>query len=192
MRAIPLLLIIALCAGCAGADFKRPDSESLHLGQTSEKEIRARYGDPRGEKTLVMNDQTIKVLTYAHAEAAPYVEKIPVRAMTYSFHEGTLVGFDYTSSFSSDKTDFDDTLVNQIVQGQTTRDRVVALLGQPTGIVIRPLVKAPGQQAYFYSYSRTDKNPWTGQLRRRTKSLVITFDGTGVVTEKILSTGGTK
>jgi hypothetical protein len=145
MRATTLLLVMMLCAGCAsGADFKRPDASSLKLGQTSEKEIRARYGDPRGETTVLKSEKTIKVLTYAHAEAAPYVEKIPVRAMTYSFHEGRLVGFDYSSSFSSDKTDFDDALVTQIEQGKTTQDQVVALLGRPTGMSIQPLVKEPG------------------------------------------------
>jgi hypothetical protein len=193
MRATTLLLVMMLFAGCAsGVDFKRPDAANLNLGLTSEKEIRDRYGDPRGETTLLKNEKTIKVLSYAHAEAAPYVEKIPVRAMTYSFHEGRLVGFDYSSSFSSDKTDFDDGLVTQIVQGETTKDQVVALLGKPTGMLIQPMVKEPGQQAYVYSYSRTDKDPFATHFRRTTKTLVVTFDGKGIVVEKNLSTGGTK
>lgn len=193
MRVITLMLTMVLCAGCAsGADFKRPDAASFQLGQTSEKEVRARYGNPRGETTLVKNDKTIKVLSYAHPEAAPYVEKIPVRAMTYSFHEGKLVGFDYSSSFSSDKTDFDEALVSQIVQGKTMQDPVMALLGKPTGMFIQPLVKDPGRHAYVYSYSRTDEDPFATHFRRRTKTLVVTFDDKGAVVEKSLSTGGTK
>lgn len=193
MRKSLLLLVMVLCVGCAsGADFKRPDATSFHLGQTSEKEIRDQYGDPRGETTLIRNEKTIKVLSYAHAEAAPYVEKVPVRAMTYSFSEGRLVGFDYSSSFSSDKTDFDDTLVSQIVPGQTTQEQVVALLGKPTGMFVQPLVKDPAQQAYIYSYSRTDKDPFATHIRRRTKTLSVTFDAKGIVVDKNLNTGGTK
>ena len=66
---------------------------------------------------MTANETIIQVLRYTYAEAAPYVEKVPVRAMVYSFHDGKLVGYDYSSSFSSDKTDFDDSLVEKIKRG---------------------------------------------------------------------------
>lgn len=88
-----------LTACSSGTDFKRPDAATSQLGRTTEKEIRERFGEPRSQATIQANDRTIKVLRYAHAEAAPYVEKVAARAMVYSFQEGTLVGFDYSSSF---------------------------------------------------------------------------------------------
>lgn len=83
-----------LTACSSGTDFKRPDAATFQLGRTTEKEIRERFGEPRSQATIQANDRTIKVLRYAHAEAAPYVEKVAARAMVYSFQEGTLVGFD--------------------------------------------------------------------------------------------------
>ncbi len=109
-----MLAAILLSACSAGTDFKRPDASTVQLGKTTEKEIRERFGEPRSQATVQANDRTIKILRYSYAEAAPYVEKVPARAMVYSFHEGVLVGFDYSSSFSSDKTDFDDSIVGQI------------------------------------------------------------------------------
>jgi hypothetical protein len=99
-----LLAARILTACSADTDFKRPDAATFQLGRRTEKEIRERFGEPRSQATIQANDRTIKVLRYVYAEAAPYVEKVPARAMVYSFHEGTLVGFDYSSSFSSDKT----------------------------------------------------------------------------------------
>ena len=195
IRAAHLALAVVLTTACAsGRDFKRPDPTSFVLGRTTEGEIRDRFGDPRGEGTLLANDRTIKILRYAYAEAAPYVEKVPVRAMVYSFHEGTLIGFDYASSFSSDKTDFDESLVSKIHRGQTTKAQVVEIFGQPTGMFIYPssFTKTADQRAYVYSYSRTDKDPMGVSIRNRTKTLAITFDNEEIVTDINLSTGGSK
>jgi len=116
-----MLAAVVVSACSAGTDFKRPDAAIFQLGKTTEKEIRERFGEPRSQATVQANDRTIKILRYAYAEAAPYVEKVPARAMVYSFHEGTLVGFDYSSSFSSDKTDFDESIVGQLKRGETTK-----------------------------------------------------------------------
>ena len=189
------LLATAILSGCsAGTDFKRPDAATFQLGRTTEKEIRDRFGEPRSQATIQANDRTIKILRYAYAEAAPYVEKVPARAMVYSFHEGTLVGFDYSSSFSSDKTDFDDSVLGQIRRGETTQDQIRGLLGPPTGQFIYPstIVSTPDQHAYHYSYSRTDKPPIGGPLKTVIKELAIIFDSRGIVTDTKLSISGNK
>jgi hypothetical protein len=149
-----IMLMLAACS--AGVDFKRPDVATLKLGKTNEEEIRRPYGEPVSHSKITANDTIIQILRYSYAEAAPYVEKVPARAMVYSFDEGKLVGFDYSSSFSGDKTDFDDSLVTKIKRGETTRAEVVQLLEKPTGEFIYPatLVNAPTQRAY--SYARTD------------------------------------
>ena len=188
------VVTVLMTACSSGTDFKRPDAASFELGKTTEREIRAPYGEPRSRGTIQADDKTIKTLSYAYAEAAPYVEKVPVRVMVYSFHEDRLVGFDYSSSFSSDKTDFDDSVLGKVVRGQTTRTQVVELLGKPTGMFIYPssIVTVSDHRAYLYSYSRTDKSPLGGQLKTTTKTLVVTFDRRDVVIETKLSTGGNK
>jgi hypothetical protein len=189
-----MLTAVVVSACSAGTDFKRPDAASFQLGRTTEKEIRERFGEPRSQATVQANDRTIKILRYAYAEAAPYVEKVPARVMVYSFHEGTLVGFDYSSSFSSDKTDFDESIIGQIKRGETTKDQVIRLLGTPTGQFIYPstVVSMPDQHAYHYSYSRTDKAPLGGSLKTTIKELAITFDNRDVVTGTKLSVSGNK
>ena len=196
LRRLGLVLLATgiLTACSSGTDFKRPDAATFQLGRTTENEIRERFGEPRSQATIQANDRTIKVLRYAHAEAAPYVEKVPARAMVYSFHEGTLVGFDYSSSFSSDKTDFDESLLGRIRRGETTQEQVTSLLGPPTGQFIYPstVVSTPDQHAYYYSYSRTDKPPLGGTLKTVVKELAIIFDSRGVVTDTKLAISGNK
>jgi len=169
-------------------------SDPNQLGKTTEKEIRERFGEPRSQATIEANDKTIRILRYAYAEAAPYVEKVPARAMVYSFHEGILVGFDYSSSFSSDKTDFDDSIVGQIKRGETTKAQVIGLLGTPTGQFTYPstVVKMPDHHAYHYSYSRTDKPPLGGPLKTIIKELAIAFDSRDIVTDTNLAMSGNK
>jgi len=77
---------------------------------------------------------------------------------------------------------------------QGTLTQVVALLGKPTGMFIYPseFVKVSDHRAYVYSYSRTDKSLWGGQLKTVTKTLIITFDPRDVVIETKLATGGNR
>ncbi len=188
-----LLGVLISISGCSsGTDFKRPDPTTLQLGKTTEREIRERFGEPRSEGSLIRNDRRVKTLSYSYAEAAPYVEKVPVRAVVFSFHEGVLVGHDYTSSFSDDKTDFEDSSVDRIKKGDTSAAQVIDILGRPTGELIFPLAKAKEGRAYVYSYSRTDKGPFGGNVRIRRKTVVVNIDASGLVSDVDLSTSGSK
>ena len=194
---IAVAIVATACAAGTGL-IKRPDA-SFELGKTTEPEIRERYGSPRpglnrrGERTFISHGRTIKVLHYVYSEFTPFVEKVPSRVLICYFSEGTLIGFDYSSSFSDDKTDFDESLVGGIRPDETTQADVVALLGQPTGRFIYPasVVKTPDQQAYVYSYGRTDVplawrvNPFDlgPMFTIRAKTLIILFNGGGVVVE---------
>jgi hypothetical protein len=182
---------LLLVAGCsAGRDFQRPDPGGLQLGKTSESDITGRFGEPRGVATRLVNDRTVKTLSYSYAEANPYVEKIPARVMVFTFTDGVLVGHQFLSSFDSDKTDFDENRVGQIKRGQTTIRQVMDLIGVPAGELIHPLAKVQDGKAYVYGYSRSDKEPFTGKLTTRSKTLIVNFDAAGVVTDIDLSTTG--
>lgn len=187
MTGVSLLLSIAilLSACSAGTDFKRPDPATFVLGKTTEQQIRQQYGAPRGQGSMLANGKPVNTLSYAYAEAAPYVQKVASRALVFSFSQGMLVGYSYSSSFSSDKTDFDEVRsVAEIKKGETSRTQVSDLLGVPTGEYIYPLVKAPDGRAYVYSYYRMDKNqigPTKFHVQR--KVLVVEMDGSGIVSE---------
>jgi hypothetical protein len=174
------LVVAGLCL--LGADFARPDPASFALGSTTEAEIRQRFGNPYGQTTSRVGDRVVTTLQYTYAE--PRTGVIPARAMTYSFYEGRLVGFDYSSSFGADETAFDEKVVKRIKRGETTRTEVLAIAGPPTGQFIYPTPQAtvPGRRAYVYGYSRSERlAPAT--LETANKVLTITFDDHDVVAE---------
>jgi len=184
-RSVRVGILTAVLAGACllGADFSRPDSASFALGKTSEQEIRQRFSEPDNQATAQVGDKLVTILRYAYAEARSTV--VLARAMAYTFHEGRLVGFDYSSSFPTDQTVFDESAVKRIKRGETTRAEVLALVGKPTGQFIypSPYATTPGRRVDVYSYSRTDTVPSGGTLETANKVLAITFDDRDVVVE---------
>jgi hypothetical protein len=187
-RSVRAGILAAVLAGACllGADFSRPDSASFALGKTSEQEIRQRFSEPDSQATALVGDKVVTILRYAHAEARTTV--VLARAMAYTFHEGRLVGFDYSSSFAIDQTVFDESAVKRIKRGEATRAEVTALVGKPTGQFIypSPYATTPGRRVDVYSYSRTESAPATGTLETANKVLAITFDDRDVVVETSL------
>lgn len=178
------ILAVVLAGACLlGADFGRPDPASFTLGQTTEQEIRTRFGRPTGQTSARVGDKVVTTLRYAYAEARSVA--VPVRIMAYAFHEGRLVGFDYMSSFAADQTLFDELAARRITRGVSTRAEVLALLGKPAGQFIYPssFVGTPGHHADIYSHSRSEKLPSGVTLETTTKVLTVTFDEHDVVAE---------
>ena len=181
------ILAAVLAGACLlGADFSRPDPASFTLGQTTEQEIRARFGKPAGQATVRVGDKLVTTLRYAYAEARSIA--VPVRTMAYAFHEGRLVGFDYMSSFATDQTAFDELALKRIKRGETTRTEALDLVGKPTGQFIYPsfYATAPGRRADVYSHSRSEKVSSGATLETTTKVLTVTFDERDVVVETTL------
>jgi len=178
------ILAVVLAGACLlGADFSRPDPASFTLGQTTEQEVRARFGKPSGQVNARVGDKLVTTLRYAYAEARSVA--VPVRIMAYAFHEGRLVGFDYMSSFAADQTVFDELAVKRIRRGISTRAEVLDLLGKPSGQFIYPSSYAgtPGHHADVYSHSRSEKLSSGVTLETTTKVLTIVFDEHDVVAE---------
>jgi hypothetical protein len=178
------ILVAVLAGACLfGADFGRPDPASFALGQTTEQEIRARFGKPTAETAARVGGKLVTTLQYAYAEARSVA--VPVRTMSYAFHEGRLVGFDYMSSFAADQTAFDELALKQIKRGATTRIEALDLVGKPTGQYIYPsyYATAPGRRADVYSHSRSEKLSAGATIETTTKVLTIAFDEHDVVVE---------
>ena len=188
-RPAPARALVLLLAGLCllGADFARTDLAGLVLGQTTEQQARERFGDPSRLSTSTVADKVVTSLHYSHAE--PRSTLVPARAMVLSFHEGTLVGFDFTSSFTVDDTNFDEAPAREIKRGVTTRAEVHRLVGRPAGEFVfpSPAVRVAGQRADVYNSSRTTRVAETGTMGTTTKYLVVTFDENDVVVETNLS-----
>jgi hypothetical protein len=187
MTATRALAILSAGLCLLGADFGRSDLTSLVLGQTTEQQARDRFGDPARQSSSTVADKVVTSLHYSHAE--PRTTLVPSRAMVLSFHEGTLVGFDFTSSFTADDTSFDEAPAREIKRAVTTRAEVHRLLGRPTGesVFPSPSVRVAGQRADHYSSSRTTRIAESRTLETSTRFLLVTFDDHDVVIETVLS-----
>ena len=188
-----------MVAGCAGRDFVRPSSDSLQLGKTTYTEIAARFGSPYREGTMLKNEQMIKTISYAYAtklgEAAAVSGVTPARSLGFYFVDLVLVGHEFTSSFERDHTNFDEPKITQIKKGETTHAQVIALMGQPTGNFIFPLVQRKDEKGlvYLYVQTRVEQAPFVPtKIRQYRKVLVVSVGEDGVVTDVTFNASGEK
>ena len=103
----------------------------------------------------------------------------PARAMNFAFLNGILVSQVFLSSFKSDHSNFDETKINAIVKGKTTRSEVIQLMGKPSGFYIPPIVTASKGVGYLYTTTRIGEKP----VKVYTKSLEISFNENDVVSD---------
>ena len=180
-RVFAILVLLLVSAGCAGRDFKRPAPESLAVGQATEAEIRQRFGTPYREGTVLKNDETMKLLSYAYATTASSApgSLIPARAQEFYIWRDVLVGHHFTSSFPEDKTDFDGTKASQIKKGETTEAVVVSLLGPPHGAYRYPLIADKDARATVYLFEQAQGSAFNLKFYRQI--LVVQYDGAGLV-----------
>jgi hypothetical protein len=184
-----LALLLAL-GGCAGRDFTRPPADTLMLGKTTEREIRQRFGDPYRQGTVLRNGQTLKSVSYGYASGAGSLAGgiTPARGMGFYFWNDTLVGYEFTSSFDADKTDFDPAKAPQIRKGETTESDVTALLGPAPGAYVYPMIADQSARALVYMYAQTRGSALS--LKFYQQLLVVTIGPTGVVSDVQLTTTG--
>jgi hypothetical protein len=183
------LLLVAL-GGCAGRDFSRPPADSVVLGQTTEREIRSRFGDPYRQGSVLRNGEAIKTVTYAYAAGAGSLAGglTPSRGLGFYFWNDVLVGNEFTSSFEEDRTDFDVAKVVQIRKGETTEAAVTALLGPAPGGYIHPMIADKTGRALVYLYTQTRGSSFS--LKHYQQLLVVTIGANGVVSDVQLTTAG--
>jgi hypothetical protein len=182
-RALAVLALLLVSAGCAGRDFKRPALESLAVGQATEAEIRRRFGTPYREGTVLKNNETMKILSYAYASSASAAPGglVPARAQEFYLWRDVLIGHHFTSSFPDDKTDFDGTKAPQIKKGETTESAVVSLLGPPHGAYRYPLIADRDARAAVYLFEQVKGSAFNPKFYRQT--LVVQYDSAAVVKE---------
>lgn len=191
-----LLGLAMLLVGCAsaGRDFQRPTSQELVLGKTTYAELSQRLGPARSQSVSRVNDTDLDMVTYSFAESggrALVSGVTPGRSLQLHFHKGVLVGHEFVSSFANDATDFDDSKVNAIQKGKTTRAQVLALLGQPSGEYAPPMVKPElGSRALGYSYLQVKVPGGFSQPKVHSKKLVVTLDAADVVTDVTYTSTG--
>jgi len=185
---LPVLIAIFI-SGCAvGTQFVRPEPESLKNGETKYSQIIERFGFTSREGTVVKNEKSVKTLSYTYLPAP--AGSAGFRGLGFYFLNDVLVGYEFTSSAAEDHTDFDETKINQIIKGKSTRAAVIALLGRPGGYYNYPMIKSQSGEAAVYKYSKVTTGFLTPSILL--KSLVVTFDTSGIVADVEFSSSATR
>jgi outer membrane protein assembly factor BamE (lipoprotein component of BamABCDE complex) len=178
-----LVLVLAIAvAGCAGSDFAKQSDDALVLGQTTRQEILQRLGTPYREGTATKNGKQLKTLSYAFATTtgAPVRDGVvPTRGQGFYFLDDKLMGYDFSSSWKEDQTNFDGAKVTEIKKGVSTRPEVLKLMGRPGGQYAYPMIPNQNEQADVYLYAETRGGPFNVKFYQ--KMLVVTYDQRGVV-----------
>jgi len=196
LKSIGLLstaLTLLACAG-AGKDFVRPSTDSFKLGQTTYSQVIQQMGEPKTTGESLHNDKTVKhvIYSYANVSGEPLEQGVnSYRGLTFFFYNDTLVGKQFISSFKVDNSNFDETKIGRIEKGRTTRTEVIELMGVPTASFIPPMVKEPAVEAIGYTYQAIRGGLFSG-LKPNMKSLRISLDGNGVVSDLDYTTSGNK
>lgn len=195
MRKVVLGLMLAASAalyGCAGANFERPAETAIKVGKSTYSDVIDEMGDPRSSGEALIQDRRIKTITYVYSAAGQQPAEsgvIPARALTYFFDKDLLVGAQFVSSFKDDSTNFDESKVQYIKRGETTRSQALLAFGRPSTVLLEPMVKKTNGEAIGYLYHATRGNVYTGFKNSR-KVLILTFDESDKVMEIDFSTQG--
>lgn len=181
-----------LLTGCAGTNFVRITDVALVLGETTYGQITARLGSPYREGVVTKNNLQIKTASYAYSAGGEAAGEgvIAARSQGFYFYNNKLVGYEFTSSWKEDSTDFDSRKVSQIRRGSSTRNDVIRLLGDPGGKLIYPIIPNSNENAVSYLYNQTKGSVFN--LKFYQKQLVVTFNRQGVVTNVEYTESGQK
>lgn len=192
LPALALSLTIVL-SGCAGSDFVRPSDGELTVGKSTETDVTKKMGNPIQKGELTKNDKQLNISKYAYASVggdSAYPGVTPARSITFLFFDNVLVGQEFISSFKQDSTDFEGNKISSIIKGKSTRQDVIALLGKPTGEAMYPVVKGINDKAIVYSYVQAKGTAFN--MKFYSKSLTVSFDNSGVVTDIEYTVNGDK
>lgn len=188
-----VILLAVFFTGCAGTDFIRVTDDALVMGQTTYEQVSAKLGQPYQEGTVTKNEHQLKTASYAYANTGGEpddVDVVPARSQGFYFMNNKLVGYEFTSSWKVDSTNFDTTKIAQIKRGETSRDEVIRLLGKPGGKYVYPVITNRDEDAFNYLHNQTRGSAFN--LKFYQKQLVITFNKQGIVTNVDFTESGTK
>lgn len=179
--------LLLLLAGCtAGVNFAKPSDDKLVPGTTTKKQVISLLGEPTGKGEKIVNGEELDIISYAYANVggeAVFEGVTPARAIGMYFHKGILVGREYTSSFKSDNTYFEIEQAKAIKNGMN-RSEVTALIGEPGGEYIYPVVANSAGTAMVYNFVQTKG------FKSQQSMLVVELDENGRVQKSELNQVG--
>lgn len=138
--AIILLSLLMLFNGCAsvGRNFHYENIPQLKIGMFKIENCEKVFGKPHKVLKKINEHGQYDVKQYLYASAN--VGTASARVLVLEFLDGSLNAYNFISSFDEDRTLVEIDIVNQIVQGKSTKEDVLKLMGDPTGIGMCPSI----------------------------------------------------
>ncbi len=165
LRSTFLLFLFFIYTGCSQKNFIRPSSDVLILGKTTYSQLVKNMGVPSELKESLHNGKNVKEISYVYSsseEEALEQDILPSRTTSYYFNNDVLIGEYFNSSFKSDNSNYNDTMIDSIIKGQTTREKVLQLLGRPSILAIYPMIKESDSEVIGYQYRAMMKGSHLG------------------------------
>ena len=176
------LCVAAFLSACSGREFVRVPNQELVLNQTTMSDIKARLGEPQNSMRSLRKGKEIRTLNYVYSSALSttgiLVGMPSVRVQSFKFTDGVLVGYEFTSNFLNDPTNFDQSVIDSFRQGVTTRQDVIGALGTPGGESAFPVIDEPGDREIIYTFTFSAPNATTDPkqaMQFTTKTLRVLF-----------------
>ncbi|WP_444930852.1 hypothetical protein ACJJIF_03450 [Microbulbifer sp. SSSA002] len=190
---ITVIFSLLVLSGCSGIGPKPPEENEVVLGIDTEKTIKEKLGKPYEKGMFIKNNQQIVTIAYVYPTIGKKTVKENIngtRNQGFYFFNEKLIGQDFVSSLAEDSTDFDESKVPLIKEGQTTIQEAQKLLGKPSGEYQYPLISNKAEKAKVYMYSQTSKAIF--QPTSYQKILILNYNTDGIITNVKFSEIGDK
>jgi hypothetical protein len=181
---ILLIASLALLSSCAtfGTAFNLQESDKLQLGKTQTSDAVSLFGKPYSTDKKSNADGNYEIFAYNYAQNS--FGTIGIKLMALEFKEGKLNGYFFTSSFKSDKTQFDLKITDSLKAGigHLTQEDVLAAIGKPNGKVMCPTTLSD-----FKKRCAKGTETWAWLMNEasgksiKTISLYVSFDASGKI-----------
>lgn len=183
MKKVVLVFVVSLLlAGCATTQFSRLADNQMTLGQSTRQSVEAILGKPLQKHSVISHGQNIDAISYIYSAPIALGGNVPVKSQTFFFYNNILVGHNYTNSWKRETTNFDESKIKQIKEGETNIDEVYSLLGQPGGEQIYPLTENKNEKVAIYLFYDIKKDFLT--IKPTQKTLIVAYSpNTGIVSK---------
>lgn len=190
MRLLVVVGFALALAGCAGGqDFQRPQVASLTPGTTTEAEVVAAFGPPLEQQQTIApiptaeqladvkspfggvpTAGTYRKINYHYKESQAFGVR-SFKDLYFIFLDGKLIQYDYASNIPGASSKFDESQIANIKRGVTTRQQVIAMLGEPSGQSVYPMVRDKGVVLLSYTFIDFDN----GEMFNRKNDVIVSL-----------------
>ena len=184
-----VIFTISSLFGCSttGNKFNYQNRMNLELGVTSINDAIKLVGKPEETKTVSNYEGNYKILTYIYTYG-DIAGGAAIRLLYLEFKDDKLNAHLYSSDFKEDKTEFDFSKSKNLKVGQSSKDDVEQLLGEPSGKAICPSTlrdypKKCQNATEIWSWTYTNVYQEYDNFNTRTMSTYISFDEKGIIVD---------